>query len=101
MVELTRGIPPSDYSTLIQNGGALETADIYQQGAGTQQLDGRETPIPSAKIYRRMLPGRPEKNRIGPKGLLATKRLRGTRGDSARTREIEMTEASTDLVQKQ
>jgi len=56
-VELNRVIPAPDYSHLIQNGSSEETLDVYQQSAGTQQLEDREASIPSGKGYPRMVPG--------------------------------------------
>jgi len=85
-VELSRIIPPPDYSHLIQNDGPSQTIDVHQQGAGSQQLEGRETPIPSGKAYPRMVPRISKKNRSRPKGLLATKRAIGARRSPERTR---------------
>jgi hypothetical protein len=61
-VEYTRVIPPPDYSHFIQNGGPSERVDIQQQGTGAQQLEGRQTPIPSGKAYPRMVSGISKKN---------------------------------------
>ena len=44
-----------DYSHLVNNGDLKETVDIQQQSAGTQQLEDRETSIPSGKGYPRMV----------------------------------------------
>jgi hypothetical protein len=79
-VELNRTIPPPDYSDLIQDGGPSQTIDVDQQSAGSQQLQGRETPIPSGKAYPRMVPRISKKNRSRPKGLLATQRARRAGG---------------------
>jgi hypothetical protein len=84
-VELSRQIQPPNYSPLIQHDGSSKAVDIHQQDTGTQQLEDRETPIPSGKGYPRMVPRVPKQNRSGPKGLLATKRTRGTRGGRGRT----------------
>jgi len=85
-VELSRIIPPPDYSHLIQNDGPSQTIDVHQQCAGSQWLEGRETPILSGKAYPRMVPRISKKNRSRLKGLLATKRARRARGSPGRTR---------------
>jgi hypothetical protein len=85
MVELNRIIPPPDYRHLVQDGDPMETIDIHQQCAGSQQFEGGETPIPSGKAYPRMVSGLSKKNRGRPKGLLATKRARRARSSSRGT----------------
>jgi hypothetical protein len=40
-VELSRLIPSPEYSHLIQLGDPMETVDIYQEGFGSQQHEGR------------------------------------------------------------
>jgi len=85
-VELNRLIPPPNYSHLIQDGGPSQEVDVHQQGAGSQQLEGRETPIPGGKAYPRMVPRVTKKNRSHPNGLLATKRTRRAGGSLGRTR---------------
>jgi len=78
-VELNRSIPPPDYSHLIEDGSPQEKADNRQQGSGSQQLKGRETPFPSGKGYPRMVPRIPKKNRSRPKGILVTQKSRRAR----------------------
>jgi len=77
-VELNRLVPPPDYSHLVQDGNSSQTIVVHQQGTGSQQLQGRETAVPSGKAYPRMVPRVPKKNRSRPKGLLATQRARRT-----------------------
>ena len=38
-VELSRVIPPPDYSHLVRDGSPSETGDVFQQGTGPQQLE--------------------------------------------------------------
>jgi len=75
-VELNRIIQPPDHSHRIRNGSAQQTIDVQQQGAGTQQLENRVTPILSGKGHPRMVLRISEKNRSGLKRILATKRVR-------------------------
>ena len=79
-VELIRVIPPPDYSHLVHNGGPSKMADIHQQSTGTQHHEGRKTPIPGDKASTSIVPRISKKDRSRPKGLLATKRAKGTRG---------------------
>jgi hypothetical protein len=85
-VELSRLIPPSHYSHLVQDGSSSQAINVHQPGAGSQQLEGRKTPIPSGKAYSRMVPRITKKNRGRPKGLLATKRARRTGRGPRRSR---------------
>lgn len=75
-VELNRVIQAPDYSRLIDNGDPQEAVNVQLQGTCTQRLEDRETVIPSIQCYPRIVPRLPQKDRIRPKGLLATEKSR-------------------------
>ena len=85
-VELHRVIPPPDYSDLIQVGSSSEEINVLQLSVSPQQLESGETPVPCSKVNTRKVPRVTKKNWGGPKGVLADKVARGTRGISRRTR---------------
>jgi hypothetical protein len=75
--------------------------DIHQQGAGPQLLEGGETPIPGCTAYPRMVPRIPKRIEDTRRDYLLLKEQEVPEEAPEGQGEIQIMEASSDLVQKQ